>query len=130
MKTTNSIFDVAKYILQKIDRLTSWKLQKLCYYSQAWKNGPVCKKLFEAHKGKYSIIADDLRLGNPDELTDEQKDTIDKVIEAYGNMMPYQLREQTHFEEPWKIARGDCKEGEYCSNIVTKSSMGEYYGSL
>lgn len=45
-------------------------------------------------------------------------------------MEPYQLREQTHGEAPWKNARGNCKEGEYCNAVITKESMGEYYGSL
>lgn len=142
-----SVFDVAKYILQKMGRLSTWKLQKLCYYSQAWQlawtgkslfseefeawsNGPVCKELFHAHKGRYSVVADDLYCGNANNLSADQKEAIDKVLDGYGNMMPYELREQTHFEEPWKIARGNCKEGEPCSNIVTKSSMGEFYGSL
>ena len=31
-----SVFDVAKYILQKSGSMSTWKLQKLCYYSQAW----------------------------------------------------------------------------------------------
>ncbi len=31
-----SIFDVAKYILNKAGAMCTWKLQKLCYYSQAW----------------------------------------------------------------------------------------------
>ena len=31
-----SVFDVAAYILQKQGFLTTWKLQKLVYYGQAW----------------------------------------------------------------------------------------------
>ena len=31
-----SVYDVAAYILQKSGELTTWKLQKLVYYSQAW----------------------------------------------------------------------------------------------
>ena len=34
MNTT--IFDVAKYILHKMNRMSTMKLQKLCYYAQAW----------------------------------------------------------------------------------------------
>ena len=32
----SNVFDVAKYILQKQGPMTSMKLQKLVYYSQAW----------------------------------------------------------------------------------------------
>ncbi len=30
------VFDVAAYILNKQGRMTTMKLQKLCYYAQAW----------------------------------------------------------------------------------------------
>ena len=31
-----NVFDVAAYILQQQGRMTTMKLQKLCYYAQAW----------------------------------------------------------------------------------------------
>ena len=31
-----NVFDVSEYILQKTDAITTWKLQKLVYYSKAW----------------------------------------------------------------------------------------------
>ena len=31
-----SIFDVAAYVLDKLGVMTTMKLEKLCYYSQAW----------------------------------------------------------------------------------------------
>ena len=33
-KTT--IFDVAEYILSESDTITAMKLERLCYYAQAW----------------------------------------------------------------------------------------------
>ena len=67
-----TVFDVAKYILRKCGRISTWKLEKLCYYSQAWTmawdeiplfnedfeawaNGPVCPEFFKEHKGMFSI---------------------------------------------------------------------------
>lgn len=64
-----NIFDVAKYILEKSGSMSTMKLQKLCYYSQAWSlvwddkslfpedfeawaNCPVCPKLFAKTKKK------------------------------------------------------------------------------
>jgi hypothetical protein len=35
-KVMTTIFDVAKYILQQRGEMTAMKLQKLCYYAQAW----------------------------------------------------------------------------------------------
>lgn len=142
-----SIFDVAKYILLKEGRMSTWKLQKLCYYSQAWSiawterpifeeefeawaNGPVCPDLFYSHQGMFSCSAEDIPKGDPKNLTDEQKETIDIIIRDYGRLSPYELRELTHREEPWKSARAGIPEGAYSHAPITKGSMGMYYGSL
>ena len=142
-----SVFDVAKYILNKQRRMSTWKLQKLCCYAQAWSlawtekpifqedfeawaNGPVCPELFRSHRGMFTISAKDLTTGNPDNLTDDQKETIDIVINDYGKMEPYKLRELTHKEDPWKNARGNLAEGAIGNTIITKESLGLYYGSL
>ena len=37
------------------------------------------------------------------------------------------LESLTHSEKPWIDARGDCKEGESCSNIITKDSMKSFF---
>ena len=105
-----TVFDVAKYILLKKGVISTWKLQKLCYYSQAWHlawtgrpifgedfeawaNGPVCPELFYAHKGMFSVCADDLPKGDARFLTDDEKDSINVVLRDYGDMEPYALRE-------------------------------------
>ena len=65
-----SVFDIAKYILERTGEITSIKLQKLVYYSQvwnlvwdeeplfyeqieAWANGPVIPVLYDVHRGYY-----------------------------------------------------------------------------
>lgn len=142
-----TVFDVAKYILQKHGKMSTWKLQKLCYYSQAWHlawterpifdqdfqawaNGPVCPELFWVHQGKFSVGFDDLTMGNPDDLTEDERDSINIVLEGYGKMDPYDIRELTHTEDPWRNARDGLPEGAKCQTIIPKDSMGEYYGSL
>ena len=142
-----TVFDVAKYILGKNGSVSTWKLQKLCYYAQAWSvawtdsplfpedfeawvNGPVCPELYYAHKGKYLVSAEDIVSGDSSKLTAEQKDDIDVVLEHYGSWEPYALREQTHNETPWRQARGDTPEGSPSNAVISKESMGEYYGSL
>lgn len=142
-----TVFDVAKYILLKKGVISTWKLHKLCYYSQAWHlawtgrpifeedfeawaNGPVCPELFYAHQGMFSICADDLSKGDVCCLTDDEKDSINVVLCDYGDMEPYDLRELSHGEAPWKDARNGLPEGTKCRTIIRKESMGEYYGSL
>lgn len=142
-----NVYDVAKYILEKTGSISTWKLQKLCYYSQAWTiawtekvlfsepieawaNGPVCPELFYAHKGLFTVSKNELRYGNSDNLTEDEKDSIDVVLRDYGDMEPYDLRELSHKEDPWKNARGNTPEGARCDTVITPESMGLYYGGL
>ena len=136
--------DVAKYILKEQGKMTTWKLQKLCYYAQvwhfiwtekrlikqdfqAWKNGPVCRELFKQHQGDLVISADDIQ-GNVDILSDEQKDSINIMLEHYGELTPGELVELTHSEEPYIKARGNLPANARSKNIITLESMKEYYG--
>lgn len=140
-----NVFDVAQYILQKQGKTTVMKLQKLVYYSQAWSlvwdeeplfdekieawaNGPVVRELYEAHKGKFEI--DSLEKGNPDNLTPEQTETIDAVLEAYGDQTAQWLSDLTHCEEPWSEARKGIPDGLTCSREIPLAFMHEYYSSL
>ena len=141
-----NVFDTAKYILEQSGAMSTMKLQKLCYYAkawslvwddyplfgeefQAWANGPVCPELFYKTKGKYSVNVNDETGGNGD-LTDNQKDTIDKVLEHYGSHDAQWLSQLTHMEEPWRKAREGIPTGVGCNKIITKESMAMYYGSL
>lgn len=141
-----TVYDVARYIIDKHGAVSAWKLQKLCYYCQAWsiawtdrplfdedfeawRNGPVCPKLYDIHRGQYMVKAGDI-MGMPDNLDADQKDTIDTVLAHYGNWEPHQLVEQTHNDDPWKNARGGLDPAEPCKTVITKESMGTFYGSL
>lgn len=141
-----NVFDVARYILEKKGKMSTMKLQKLCYYSQAWSlvwddeplfdeefrawaNGPVCKELFFQTQGKFSVSADD-EPGNSNKLTGNQKDTIDTVLNHYSTHDAQWLSRLTHLEAPWNEARNGIPAGMGCDNIITKESMAEYYGGL
>jgi len=140
-----SVFDVAKYILGKTGAVTTWKLQKLVYYSQAWStvwddkplfdepiqawaNGPVCPDLYKVHRGKFKI--DELPRGSAKHLTASQKETIDKIVNYYGKKSAHYLSLLTHMEGPWREARGDLPPGERGNSVITLDSMAEYYGGL
>lgn len=142
-----TIFDTAKYILEHTGSISTWKLQKLCYYAQAWSlawtstaifdeefeawsNGPVCPDLFREHRGLFIISAAQIHKGDPKNLKECEKENIDIVLSNYGDKDAYWLREQTHNETPWMQARGDLPEGIPCQNVISKDSMGEFYGAL
>ena len=67
---------------------------------------------------------------NNNRLNSDQKETIDIVLRDYGNMEPFELRELSHSEEPWINARKGIADDESCNNVISKSSMGNFYGSL
>jgi len=145
-----SVFDVAKYILElcKKDRklpITTWKLQKLVYYSQAWSlvwddkplfkepleawaNGPVCRALYDSHRGRFKISS--LPKGSSSRLTKRQLDTIDVVYGHYGKKSSHYLSELTHAERPWKEARKGMRRGQRGSRLISLDVMAEYYGGL
>ena len=142
-----NVFDVAKYILEKRGRMSTMKLQKLCYYCQAWSlvwddtalfpeefeawaNGPVCKELFSATQGIFSVTASDEPYGNSSNLSENQKNSIDLVLNYYAKHNAQWLSQLTHMEDPWRQARKGIPEGIGSSNIISKESMALYYGGL
>jgi len=144
-KTELSAFDVAAYILEKQGEMTTMKLHKLVYYSQAWSlvwdeqplffeqieawaNGPVIRELFAYHKGYYSLK--DIALGNSSNLTTQQKETVDAVLDYYGSKPSQWLIELSHLESPWKTARKGLSVEERGNREITIESIAEYYSSL
>ena len=146
MAKKTTCFDVASYILGKIGTMTTWKLQKLCYYSQvwsvvwdnkplfsekieAWANGPVIPALYEKHRGEFLVSSIE---GDPDNLAKYHKETVDVVLEGYGDKSPQWLSELTHQEAPWLNARerAGLTIGERGNSEITLDDIAEYYGSL
>lgn len=144
-----NVFDVAEYILNKIGDMTTMKLQKLVYYCQAyslgwdgvplfdeefeaWANGPVCRELFDQHKGDFTISKGAFgRLVTKDpEFNEEAFETMDAIINDYGVKSSFWLSELTHTEDPWRNARTNCSPRGYCNEVVTKDALLQYYGGV
>ena len=140
-----SVFDVAAYIMEKTGEISTWKLQKLVYYSQAWhcvwsdkplfeerieawENGPVCPELYKTHKGEFSI--DSLPKGDLAQLSDDEKDSIRRVIKFYNRYNGQQLSSLTHAEEPWQLARQGLGKREQGNREIKKADMMRYYESV
>ena len=138
------VHDVAAYILKNSGPMTAMKLQKLVYYSQAWSlvwddrpifeerieawaNGPVVRELYSRHRGMFRVTEWD---GNPDALTMDERETIDKVLEFYGKMSSQELSDLTHREDPWKAARAGMGFNQRGDEEITHASMAEYYDKL
>jgi uncharacterized phage-associated protein len=140
-----NVFDVALYILNKQGIMTTMKLQKLLYYCQAWSlvwdekplfpnrieawaSGPVVPDLYQHHKGQYQISK--LLKGDENNLTKQERDTVNAVLKAYGDKSAQWLADLTHMEQPWNDARQDCEPGRHCESEITPASMAEYYSSM
>lgn len=144
-----TVFDAAAYIMAKLREgspggVTAWKLQKLVYYSQAWSsvwddsvlfeepieawaNGPVCPELYNTHRGSFKIERIN---GDASQLSTTQKETIDQVLNYYGDKTAQFLSELTHAEQPWIDARKGLSPGERGNNEIKLDDMALYYGGL
>jgi uncharacterized phage-associated protein len=139
------VFDVAQYILRRRGPVTAWKLQKLVYYSQAWSlvwderplfperieawaNGPVCPALYQVHRGAF--VVDNIAQGNPNRIDKDGAETIDVVLDHYGDKSSQWLSDLTHREDPWILARNGLNDGERGSAEITHGAMADYYGNL
>ena len=128
--------------------MTAMKLQKIIYYCQAWSlvwdecplfrediqawsNGPVVRELYDAHRGEYEVRTSTLRgAGDPGKLSEQQMETVEAVLEYYGNRSSQWLSDLTHLEDPWKNARQGLEETERSEEVIGLAAMQEYYGGL
>lgn len=149
MKTDKlTIFDIANFFLKIVDRdsgstITPLKLQKILYYAQgwhlamfdnelfaddfqAWAHGPANVDIYNEYK-EYGYSAIEAPKGNVPTLSNDLTDFLYSIWNTYGIFDGKYLEGLTHSEKPWIDARGDCKEGESCSNIITKNSMKSFF---
>ncbi|MCP3798481.1 DUF4065 domain-containing protein [Allokutzneria sp. A3M-2-11 16] len=144
------VLDVAAYILSRRGPMTAMKLQKLVYYSQAWNlvweekelfgeaieawaNGPVVPELYRCHRGRLNLASgEQLGDGDPTRLQADERETIDAVLDFYGDKPAHWLSELTHREQPWQRAREDARlrDGERGKAVIPVGYMHEYYDGL
>lgn len=140
-----SIFEVANWFLAK-ESMTHKKLQKLCYYAQAWfytlkgivledtefeawVHGPVSPELYDRFKGfEFNPIR--MKGEYKTSILPEDQELLESVWETYGDHTGNALEALSHSESPWIEARKGCSSGERCSNCISLESMKEYYQSI
>lgn len=136
--------DIARWFLSK-SSMTHKKVQKLCYYAQAWYcalfdgsplfeaeiqawvHGPVIPALYPLYA---DYRWDEIPQAVFDESTLNAKSlmVLEAVYNTYGKFSGDQLESLTHSEDPWKNARGELKPWEPSNEPITCASMREYYG--
>ena len=122
------------------------KLHKLAYYAQAWSlvwddkplfserieawaNGPVCPDLYSAHKGRFDVGPGEIG-GDAAAMDSEQEDTVQAIVDYYGDKSSHWLSQLAHAEQPWRQAREGLPASERGKAEITHAEMAEYYGSL
>jgi uncharacterized phage-associated protein len=142
-----TIFDVAKYILEKTGPITVMKLQKLSFYTkawglvwdeeemfpeefQAWAGGAVSPALYDKHRGFFKVNVSVFADADTEVLTRDQKETIDKVLNFYNKYTAQQLSDINHQESPWIDARGGLPPAARSNVVITIDSMAEYYSGV
>ncbi len=136
------------YIFDQMQEVTPLALQKLLYFiqgiymakfdeplypedCQAWVHGPVYEDVFELFKDfKYNPIDDNrfaIFKGRFEELSVEEKQVIDLVINSFGTYSGKTLEKITHNEKPWLEARTEYEAIQPSREIISKSSIKEYF---
>ena len=124
------------------------KIQKLCYYAQAWSvtlndedivdgikfeawaHGPVCREIWDMCK-QYGwrdiMIKDEFVKDSKEEIdsrfSEDQKEILELVWKTYGKYSPNELEAITHTEDPWIKARGGLGPFAQCQNIISNDDM-------
>ena len=143
-----SILDVAEYILEKKGYVSTMKLQKLAFYSnalslvethrplcpetfQAWVNGPVSLELYRRHRGRFIIgpgsIAPDPRITQP--LGVRERSFVDRTLHVLGDYEGDRLSGLSHREAPWSDARRGCGDSDRCSVVISNEAIEGFYAS-
>jgi uncharacterized phage-associated protein len=145
---------LGEYILERYERMSHLKLQKLlyliegyhlAYFSEslieddfeAWVHGPVSRKLYNqlkdisklhteigyVQKGGEEYPSDFLSKN----LTLEQIDLINNVLDLYAQETSIALESITHQQTPWIETRIGCTSAEKCGKIIPKEKIKSYF---
>lgn len=146
------ITDVADWFLLK-GNISNKKIQKLCYYAEAWSltlldqdiadhsefeawvHGPVNRTLYQIYDGygwnlltitNYEEVKSRLELL----FSSEQVEVLEAVWDTYGEYGADQLEALTHTERPWLEQRTGLGKFESSHNVISSTTMKEYYNSI
>lgn len=139
-----AVTDVAKWFRTK-GELSHKKLQKLCYYAQAWYcalydgsplfgekveawvHGPVIPELYRQYAGfGWTNIP---KCEEKVEFSEKEIAILEAVYNTYWRFSGDQLELLTHREDPWKNARGELQPWEPSTVEIKTADMREYYAA-
>ncbi|ACL42015.1 Uncharacterized phage-associated protein (plasmid) [Pseudarthrobacter chlorophenolicus A6] len=138
-----TIFDLAAAILARTGETTTVALHRLAYYCQAWHlvwedrlladadfyawgTGPVNPDLHSSHAGTFTISEVP---GNPGVFTEDENESIDSVVKAYGSLQPFELSSIVKNEDPWRSAWSGTQPGKR-GRLIQVDRMQSFYLEL
>lgn len=140
-----SVESIANWFLNK-SPMTHKKVQKLCYYAQAWcyalkgfrlidtdfqawVHGPVSPALYEKFR-QFGYDTIKLSGSYTSDIDAEDERLLDDVWETYGDRTGNALESLTHREMPWIKARRGYASNERCTVTIAPRDMMQYYKSI
>lgn len=154
LDNTSSIENLVHWFILK-ENMSQKKVQKLCYYAQAWSVALLNKDIvegieFEAwvHGPVNTYIRRMLkRFGWRDikitpeylenvisdvsqEFNEVQVKLLESVWETYGNLSADELEDLTHKEEPWLEKRVGLSTFESSTRKISRKTMKKFYNSI
>lgn len=113
---------VCEHLRQGVEPLTHLKLQKLAFYCYgvalafnrdceigsidflAWKHGPVSREIWNEYREFGGNPIPSVRRESVFEYSVETSARLHDVLTVYGTLTAWQLRQESHLEEPWRKA--------------------------
>ena len=134
--------DVATALLAALGPMTAKKLEKLAYYAQAWhlawhpeplfddeiqawREGPVVKRLYENHRHRYMIH--EWTFGDAKNLTHDERQTVLWVAEKYGSFTAEALSRMTHNDVPWRVTRAELMPDAPSDRPIRHQDLAAFY---
>lgn len=139
------VHDVAAAVLARTGETTTMKMQKLVYYCQAWhlarhgrqmfpeeiqawRDGPVVKSLYDAHRG--ARVVSRWSRGDARNLDVDELETVNWVVSRYGEIDADYLSRMTHTDAPWYTARDGVPDNAPSSSPISIDLMRNCYVRL
>lgn len=134
--------ELAKRIVPGIGEMTTFHLQKLLYYCQAWSlgrtgipvfadaivaypNGPVVASVFEMHRGLRWVRSSSFeQIPSAEPLPADVDQSVVDTLAFYAGLSADQLVQLTHAESPWMDAYA---QGE--KTVITHDAMRTFYAN-
>lgn len=148
-KIDNSAEKIALYIVNSGKNITNLLLQKLLYYvksisglfeggtiikepCEAWRFGPVFPAIYEKYKefGKQEIEIDLPKNFTDSLLSAQERKITDYVLDTFGIYNAWFLKDLTHLEEPWVVAREGFDESDASRNQMDEAVITNYFNLM